>query len=309
MNKTYILQKDMPFVKAGTEYIKASMHIVNDNTSYVPNKMGMKHERFAIHSDWVEDNLEWFLEKTEVRNTVTHIIPIHESNELRVYISSSADDISSERLRGIAVAVERELNNESITFNNGILSVPLDMTTDTTTLEGKEWVVTKVIDSTRGVIPIGTTGLFDYKYVKGEPIHSVIRTRDMQTFSIGDRLKEMDCCDTIVGFLHGGKLGAGHQEDDLWIVTNEKKGWGCTIDVAEKRPILFKTNDGIDITEGDEYYVIKNWDWDLSGIVKEIAFKSDNAKLTFSNKKSAVSYLINNWLEPLTTNNSKCKWK
>lgn len=55
---TYILQKDLPYIKAGTQYIRAEY--LNDKCSYVPNKTGMKHERFAIHADYIENNPEWF---------------------------------------------------------------------------------------------------------------------------------------------------------------------------------------------------------------------------------------------------------
>lgn len=61
MNKdTYILLKDLPYVKAGTEYISADDYNVGDKCSYVPSIRGMKHSRFAIHIDWIKDNPEWF---------------------------------------------------------------------------------------------------------------------------------------------------------------------------------------------------------------------------------------------------------
>lgn len=66
MNKTYILLRDLPYIKAGTEYVSADgFNGVFDKCSYVPNKMGMMHERFAIHIDWIKDNPEWFKEKQE----------------------------------------------------------------------------------------------------------------------------------------------------------------------------------------------------------------------------------------------------
>lgn len=57
----YILQKELPYLKAGTVYFKnESFSISIDKTSYLPEVVGMRHERFAIHSDWVENNPEWF---------------------------------------------------------------------------------------------------------------------------------------------------------------------------------------------------------------------------------------------------------
>lgn len=65
MNKEYVLQKDLPFLKAGTVYSKSAYGYLGtvDSASYLPNVTGMRHERFAIHRDWVEANPEWFKEK------------------------------------------------------------------------------------------------------------------------------------------------------------------------------------------------------------------------------------------------------
>lgn len=61
--KCYVLKKDLPFVKAGTVYFKNEKFNANiDNASYLPDCIGMKHERFAIHQDYVENNEEWFSE-------------------------------------------------------------------------------------------------------------------------------------------------------------------------------------------------------------------------------------------------------
>ncbi len=62
-NKKYRLLRDLPYIKAGIEYVYATW--LNDKCSYVPNKTGMKHERFAIHIDWIKDNSEWFKEIKE----------------------------------------------------------------------------------------------------------------------------------------------------------------------------------------------------------------------------------------------------
>jgi hypothetical protein len=60
----YILQKDLPHTKAGVVYIKNDGTIAGnqmvDKNSYLPDVVGHRHERFAIHSDWVEKNPEWF---------------------------------------------------------------------------------------------------------------------------------------------------------------------------------------------------------------------------------------------------------
>lgn len=95
----YLLIKDLPFCKAGTRYIKNDGLISNmDRCSYFPDKIGMKHERFAIHQDWVENNTEWFVSMSEIINKAKSIsgyrsdIPQHTDNkdwEILSYLSSN----------------------------------------------------------------------------------------------------------------------------------------------------------------------------------------------------------------------------
>ncbi len=69
-NTVYILQKDLPYVKAGVIYAKKSYWgFIGDDYTYFPDKTGMKHERFAIHADWVENNPEWFKPKEHVNES------------------------------------------------------------------------------------------------------------------------------------------------------------------------------------------------------------------------------------------------
>jgi hypothetical protein len=82
MSDVYVLLKDLPFVKAGTEYIKNNGEFtISDRTSYLPNKTGMKHERFAIHSDYVENNSEWF-QKKDLSNVFSIIELLNNHNEV-----------------------------------------------------------------------------------------------------------------------------------------------------------------------------------------------------------------------------------
>lgn len=72
--KRYKLLKDFPWLKAGAIFFKdTESRYVKDRISYIPNVAGMKHERFAIHADWVEDNSEWFEEVIEIPEWVIHI--------------------------------------------------------------------------------------------------------------------------------------------------------------------------------------------------------------------------------------------
>lgn len=65
---TYELLKDLPYLKAGTIYAKKSFwHFSGDNVTYYPDKIGMKHERFGIHADYIEDNPVWF-RRVEVKD-------------------------------------------------------------------------------------------------------------------------------------------------------------------------------------------------------------------------------------------------
>jgi len=65
---TYELLKDLPYLKAGTIYAKKSFwHFSGDNVTYYPDKIGMKHERFGIHADYIEDNPDWF-RRVEVKD-------------------------------------------------------------------------------------------------------------------------------------------------------------------------------------------------------------------------------------------------
>lgn len=60
MDKRYILLKDLPFMKNGTVYYKNKNITITDTNSYLPTIGGMQHNRFAVHSDFVENNPEWF---------------------------------------------------------------------------------------------------------------------------------------------------------------------------------------------------------------------------------------------------------
>lgn len=63
----YILQKELPYVKAGTIYFLNEGEYVVDKNSYLPDISGRRHERFAIHRDYVEGNLEWFQKEPELQ--------------------------------------------------------------------------------------------------------------------------------------------------------------------------------------------------------------------------------------------------
>ena len=75
MEKIYILQKDLPSIKAGTRYIK-NLFCQNNVTrnDYLPDCLGMGHERNALHCTYVENNPEWFIE---------YILKIYTEDDMR----------------------------------------------------------------------------------------------------------------------------------------------------------------------------------------------------------------------------------
>lgn len=78
MADRYEIQFDLPFIKRGTVYFKDTTGEYNlgDRTSYIPDVVGMKHSRFAIHSDYVENNPAWF-QKIEEKPPMIMVRHIH----------------------------------------------------------------------------------------------------------------------------------------------------------------------------------------------------------------------------------------
>lgn len=51
----YRLLKPLPYAPVDTEYYK-----IEGTNDYCPDRVGMKHERFYLHKDWVEGEPDWF---------------------------------------------------------------------------------------------------------------------------------------------------------------------------------------------------------------------------------------------------------
>jgi len=63
---TYILQKDLPYIKAGMKYAKKKMfHYTGDDISYYPVDEQFHNIQYRIYGEFVENNFEWFIEQEE----------------------------------------------------------------------------------------------------------------------------------------------------------------------------------------------------------------------------------------------------
>lgn len=121
--KKYKLLKDLPYIKAGIDYVSADgFNGVFDKCSYVPNKMGMKHERFAIHIDWIENNPEWFSpvieeeqpQRVEVSALENHSFWVHSgvSKDRYWYQFKASKSIPQEKLKELSNLIERFVNGD-----------------------------------------------------------------------------------------------------------------------------------------------------------------------------------------------------
>lgn len=111
----YRLKKDMPHVKAGMIYFLNKNGENNcDGNTYLPDKEGMKHERWGLHLDFVENNPEWFERCCRVS-----AIPVgreKESNHAIVRLAiKDMPPLHVNKLRAIENAVEFILNENSDT--------------------------------------------------------------------------------------------------------------------------------------------------------------------------------------------------
>jgi hypothetical protein len=119
-------------------------------------------------------------------------------------------------------------------------------------------------------------------------INSVKRLSDGEIFTIGDKIENYN--HIIQDFVI---------IDDKMFIRPKNGGTMYLFPlfsvVHDKKP-LFKTEDGVDIYEGNKYFrVISNWTTQQENAIKlgEYIYKSDNI-LRFSTKKAAEDYIIMN---------------
>lgn len=121
-------------------------------------------------------------------------------------------------------------------------------------------------------------------------IYSVKRLSDGEVFTIGDKVKCWDGIKTIFDiYLHP----SSKHELRFWM----KNQIGCklsgyTLDHIQKsKQPLFKTEDGVDIYEGDEYYYVDGYYLLRKSISSKTLFTD---KRSFSTKEKAEEYIIMN---------------
>lgn len=115
----------------------------------------------------------------------------------------------------------------------------------------------------------------------GNKIYSVKRLSDGEIFTIGDKIKdtEFGVC-SIKGFkIIDNKIHVIYLDFD----------YPLTKTIKYKKP-LFTTKDGVDIYEGDKYWLIVNSDMAMPNTArKEWSYNSENKR--FSTKKAAENYI------------------
>jgi hypothetical protein len=121
-------------------------------------------------------------------------------------------------------------------------------------------------------------------------IHSVKRKSDGEIFTIGDV-----CCPN-------GYIDNDHPITKFELILNNtrlrvnSKNWYLGInDIIKSKPILFTTEDGVDIYEGDKYYIVGNKTFDLSNELISYGNMINNCK-KFSTKEKAEEYIL--WNKP-----------
>jgi len=125
-------------------------------------------------------------------------------------------------------------------------------------------------------------------------IHSVKRISDGKVFSIGDVIDEKTICEFEVNEDWSGGMfvsfyGSKNKSSISWLPKKVKQP-------------LFKTEDGIDVYEGDRYYVVIEKDgfgyetfavaWHGQGGIESANYK--NAAKFFSDKEKANEYILMN---------------
>ncbi len=214
---------------------------------------------------------------------------------------------NDETVKECVSKIVSETLSHAITHNCMAAPVPLDVqisnyVASKTTPIDKEYEVLSWVnlptkkENTYGVIKKGDCNE-SIAIVENFPIYSIKRLSDNQSFSIGD--------DTIFGKILGFSLRG---VDGRMSVEFNSKGdwqWLSSIQKATPKPVLFTTNQGLDIIEGQEYWCIctdprncffKNWtpefvkvvqekkliEWEYFATKEEAAYFSDLHKPNYS---------------------------
>jgi hypothetical protein len=123
-------------------------------------------------------------------------------------------------------------------------------------------------------------------------IYSIIRISDGEIFTLGDKTNK-----GIINSINIDNRFSNHNKHIISLMINSTTGY--RLDELKKLKLLFTTEDGIDIFEGDEYYPIHKGSYQKGN--KSIARKtyedsnySNNDWILFGKKENADMYLILN---------------
>jgi len=125
-----------------------------------------------------------------------------------------------------------------------------------------------------------------HPYPKPIEITSVKRLSDGGIFKVGDFT---GAGNKIISFKPNPKGFLSVSLEDC----TKRHRWGTNlISIKKSKPVLFTTEDGVEIREGDKYFYIDH-DWDLGDFTGNKYTVLDGYK-TFSTEKAREEYVINN---------------
>ena len=144
-------------------------------------------------------------------------------------------------------------------------------------IKEKEWEITSQVLEVRAAFLYGYT------------IKSVKRLSDNEIFSVGDKVDNV--YNTIIGFeiTNDNNIRVKLKRNDSEVVV------GLLLNSLKIRKYLFKTEDDVEIFDGDNFYLIgkeftlKYWDFKTHNYIGNEIYLKDKVK--FSNEKSAQYYI------------------
>ncbi len=265
--KTYILQKDLPNAKAGTEFTLVSTGVVY---SYDSNN----GDKSFYWSKDIENNPEWFLPKQQEKERIgiSNIFRDHSSsdknpnNNLYCFlVSKEYPKIKIEQYTLIKQAIESILNNEEV-----------DKVEEKQKPENDNYVfvneLSKLYDNLSYVEKLDIE-----QYCKQDGIKIGVRPleeiRNEMRTSILDQMKELK-----------------DKHDKL----EKQKTQPVSTIKEDSSSVLFVTEDGVNVFENDKYwYVINHTPVEVLAFPNCTYGDKDNVKY-FSTKDAAEEYVLMN---------------
>lgn len=115
----------------------------------------------------------------------------------------------------------------------------------------------------------------------GIEIHSVKRLSDSEIFTIGDKVtyNNLDEAYKITGFT----------ERDPVMTADHSMGYINIMFAQKSKPVIFRTHDGKDVAEGDEYWYVTSWT--ITKLRAVADWEKSLADTAFSNEGKALEYV------------------